>query len=363
MITELNLINIRSYRQADFSFSPLTVIVGPNGWGKTNIIEAIFFLSTGRSFRTSKDAEMIQFAQPFGRITAHHLDVTLVNNGRLQKQLRIHQKPSRLIDILGHLPSVLFTPGSLSLVDGSPALRRQYLDIVLSQSDRSYARQLLEYQKVLKQRNELLHQIKQQITTTDSLSMWNDLLVKASVPVIMARAKLWQTMRESIKQMYTAVSGKPNDTLEVVYQSSVDKKQDMDFDSPAEISKQFNRRLDERRPAELQIGRTVVGPHRDDLTLILNNQPVAVYGSRGEQRSSVVALKLFEYTYMKKQTDTSPTLLFDDVFSEFDPTRRQKMMAVMPDAQMIFTATDREHIGELPSHAEVIDLENLPKLP
>lgn len=357
MINKLYLTNFRSYRDSSFEFSPLTVIVGPNGSGKTNIIEALNMISTGRSFRATHDKEVIAYDAPFARIKCEPIDITLVNGVRLQKQTRIFEKTARLLDVLGHHKTVLFTPTSMSLVDGSPALRRQFLDILLSQSNTIYARQLLEYQRVLKQRNGLLHAIINDLDSTDTLPLWDKLLVEAGIPIIKTRFVAWQEIKSGILKHYQLVSGNKKDVMEVDYHSSVDKKTGLDFESDEAISKRYYERLAERRPAELRMGRTVVGPHRDDLIIILNNKLVADYGSRGEMRTAVVALKLFEYHYMKKMGNNGgPTLLFDDVFSEFDPVRRKAVTEIMPEAQMIFTATDLDHVGKLPSKASVIEL-------
>ncbi len=361
MIIDLSLQDIRSYKEAHFSFGPLTVIQGRNGAGKTNIIESIYFLSTGRSFHTSHDGEMIRFNQPFGRIVSGDVSVTLVNGPKLQKQVRIHQKPAKLLEILGELPSVLFTPNSLALLDGPPALRRQFMDILLSQVDRSYARNLLGYQHVLKQRNGLLHQIVHGQANADTLELWDDLLVKASLPVISTRQKMIEEMQKVVAEFYQRVSRNAKDVLEISYSASVTKyhqpHQKTGHDLGLDVAAIFHERLLERRSAELHLGRTVVGPHRDELTLSLNQKPVALYGSRGEMRSAVVALKLFEYSYLKEHGEHAPTLLFDDVFSEFDQNRREAVLKIAPEAQIIFTATDLGLMSKLPSGAEVIKLD------
>ncbi len=366
MITDLRLINIRNYADTTFQFGPLTVIVGPNGQGKTNIIESLFFLSTGRSFRTAHDKEMIRFGQPFGRMQSGPIDITLVSGPILQKQVRIHQKPARLLNILGVTPSVLFTPMSVALIDGSPVVRRQFIDILLSQTDPIYARNLLEYQRALKQRNQLLHQIVHQGESAESLSLWDDLLVSTAIPVVMTRKTMVEQMKSSLGGFYTQVSAKKHDKLEVEYVASVEKHGEP-VESELDLATRFHERLRERRPAELKMARTVVGPHRDDMIFYLNQKPVAMYGSRGEMRTVVVALKLFEFHYMKEQSPRhssnyqgeggkEPTLLFDDVFSEFDATRRKTVLDIAPEAQVIFTVTDMEYAGKLPSHAQVINL-------
>lgn len=355
MINTIRLINFRNYADSKFDMAPLTVVVGSNGKGKTNIIEAIYYLACGRSFRTSHDAEAIRFGQPFARILSDPLELTFVDGARVQKKVIIHQKSARLIDLLGVRPAVIFTPESIALIDGSPAVRRQFVDILLSQTNPRYAKSLIEYQRALKQRNELLHQIKLGEASADNLNMWDDLLVQTSLPVITTRKQMTALMSTTLGMYYCKVSNKPTDKLEPSYVSSVEKHGEP-AENETELVKRFHIRLQERRPAELKLARTLVGPHRDDIELTLNQKPISQYGSRGEMRTAVVALKLFEYDYIKEQGDKEPTLLFDDVFSEFDATRRQTIFAVAPGAQMIFTATDLEFVGKLPKNAGVIRL-------
>lgn len=353
MIEQIRLINFRNYVDSTFELAPLTVIVGPNGKGKTNIIEAIYYLACGRSFRTAHDGEVIRFGQPFARVLSDPLELTFVGGARVQKKVMIHQKSARLIDLLGVRPAVLFTPESIGLIDGSPSLRRQFVDILLSQTSPIYAKSLIEYQRALKQRNELLHQIREGNASADNLTMWDDLLVQTSLPVIAARKKMTELMGSTLGMYYLNVSSKSDDKFEPHYIASVEKH-GQEVKNENELISRFHQRLLDRRPAELKLARTLVGPHRDDIELTLNKKPIALYGSRGEMRTAVVALKLFEYDYIKEQGDKEPTLLFDDVFSEFDVVRRKKIFDIAPNAQMILSATDLEHVGNVPKEAKVI---------
>lgn len=354
MISDLHLTNFRSYTDQRFTFGPMTVIIGPNGRGKTNVIEALYLLSTGRSFRTNRDSELIHFNQPFARLVSDPLEMTIIGGERTKKQVRIHGKPVRLLELLGENPSVLFAPSSLDLIDGGPAARRQFFDILLCQTDRKYARALLDYQRIVRQRSELLHQIQKQTQNTEALGMWDDLLVQAGLPVMHMRAEMAKSVHEQINGWYQHLVPQRNETLEVGYLSSVEKRQHV---PEVELETLFHERLRERRVAEIQAGRTLIGPHRDDMVVLLNRRSVANYGSRGQIRSAVVALKLFEYHYITEHLGKSPTLLFDDVFSEFDPARRKAILSIAPAAQVIFTATDLKHVGRLPSRAEVINLD------
>lgn len=359
MISDLCLVNFRSYHDQSFGFYPLTVIVAPNGVGKTNIIEALFFLSTGRSFRTVHDRELVRFQQPYARISSGNLDVSLVDGVRVKKQLRIDGKALRLLEILGVQPTVLFTPVSMGLIDGSPSVRRQFIDILLSQTNPLYARALLEYQRALKQRNAILHQIQSGETGVESLNLWDDLLVKSSVPVLQARHEMAHEINSQLNAHFHIVSPHKDEVVESVYESSVEKRERVE--GTEALEKLFRERLHERRVAEVQAGRSLIGPHRDDIHFLLNQKPVALYGSRGQARTLVVALKLFEYHYIQEHSGKAPTLLLDDVFSEFDTERRKRVLKVLPNAQMIFTATDLDHVGKLPSHAKVIDLGQIVK--
>lgn len=357
MISNLRLTNFRNYHDQSFQFSPLTVIVAPNGCGKTNIIEALFLLSTGRSFRTVHDHELIRFLQPFARISSGKIDMTVLDGLRVKKQVHIDGKSARLLEVLGVQPTVLFTPSSLDLVDGAPSARRQFMDILLSQTNPLYARALLEYQRSVKQRNAVLHQIQVGQTDIGTLTVWDDLLVSSSVPVLEARHAMAAEINSTLNQFYHVISPHQHEQIGVVYESSVEKRESA-HDS-ATLTRLFQARLQERRVAEIQAGRSLIGPHRDDMHFLLNDRAVSLYGSRGQARNVVVALKLFEYHYILERSGKAPTLLLDDVFSEFDLKRRQRVLKAIPHAQMIFTTTDLQPVGRLPSRAQVIDLEKI----
>jgi DNA replication and repair protein RecF len=321
--------------------------------GKTNIIEAIYYLSTARSFRTIHDKDLIKAKAPFAQISSGPVQITIVDGLKIQKQLKVHQKPARMLQILGVQPSVLFTPESMALANGSPSLRRLFMDVVLSQTDLVYARQLIEYQRALRQRNLLLHQIKLGTSSTESLKMWDELLVTCAIPIVLARKKFVNQMA-GINQYYRQISQSAGE-LSVNYLCSIERHGAV-VETEAALTSRFHQRLIDRRVAEMQSARTLVGPHRDDLEILLDQNLLATFGSRGQMRTAVVALKLFEFEYMKSQSDRVPTLLFDDVFSEFDLTHRRQMLDLALGAQIIFTATDLSGLGELGKEVKIINL-------
>ncbi len=358
MTNSLRLVNFRNYVDTKLELAPKTVIVGPNGIGKSNIIEALFLLSTGRSWRTNRENELIRFGATFARVVAEPIELMILGGERTKKQAKVHGKSSRLLSLLGVSPSVLFSPNSLSLVDGSPALRRQFIDILLSQVSSIYAHNLLEYQRVVRQRNELLHQINAGNESDSSLTMWDEMLVTSSLPVLQARQAMAEQMRPALQKWYSKITPDGSDRLGVEYLSSVEKHHTGDIGS---IETLFHDRLRDRKVAEIQAKRTLIGPHRDDFCVLLNKHPIGQYGSRGQARGAVVALKMFEFEYISQQSGTVPTLLFDDVFSEFDPYRRAAVADLADGAQIIFTATDAGQVVNMPKGVEVIDLVKVTK--
>lgn len=356
MTNALRLINFRNYVDASFEFAPKTVIVGPNGVGKSNIIEALFLLSTGRSWRTNRENELIRFGAGFARVVAHPLELAVVGGERTKKQVKVHGKPARLLSLLGVSPSVLFTPNSIALVDGSPSIRRQFIDILLSQTSPMYARNLLEYQRVVRQRNELLHQINDESEVASALSLWDDLLVVAALPVLEWRKIMAEQMRDRLSEWYRKITPDKDDRLDVEYISSVEKHSPHSQDN---IESVFHQRLRDRRAAEIQAKRTLIGPHRDDFCVLLNKHPISQYGSRGQMRGAVVALKMFEFEYISQKSSILPTLLFDDVFSELDSYRRAAVADLVDAAQIIFTTSDVGQITNMPKKITVIDLSKL----
>lgn len=333
MLKSLQLQNFRSYQKEAFKFFQGTnLVVGSNTSGKTNLLEAIYLLATGKSFRAQTEQEMISYERELARVKAviegeedlEELEIILTpgqiqNQRTLKKQYLLNGVRKRQIDFLGHLNSVFFGPEDLEIVIGSPSIRRDYLDAVLEQVDRDYRRASLSYQKSLRQRNKLLEQIRDKGRAKSSLFLWNKLILENG-----------EVMSQKRGELIDFINQQPDyfGDLVIDYQKNLL--------SPL--------RLEQYQAKEIGAGMTLIGPHRDDFTLNLVNggeeRNLHLFGSRGEQRTAVFSLKLAELEFVATKTGQRPILLLDDIFSELDHERRQHLVTVIPKQQTILTTTD-----------------------
>ena len=337
ILTNLSLQNFRSYKKQSFEFTAnTTLVIGNNGVGKTNLLEAVFLLATGRSFRAEKDEQMVFYGQEFGRVTGKiHLggeksatsEVGLAVILTQPKRFLVNNVPKRKLDFIGQLRCVLFRPEDIDLILGSPSTRRNYLDFVLEQVDREYRRSSLSYKKGLRQRNKLLERIRDGQAERKQLAFWDKLLIKDGGAITAKREEYLDFVGRKIK-----ARGMP---LKLFYDRSVI--------SPL--------RLMQYAGNEVAAAKTLVGPHRDEFRFIYQRsgkleKDLSLYGSRGEQRMAVLGVKLAELEYMDVaiagETDR-PVLLLDDIFSELDHDHRETVLKLLEKQQTIITTTD-EHL-------------------
>lgn len=378
-LRELTLQQFRSYSKRTFLFTKnTTVFLGPNAIGKTNILEAIYLLSTGKSFRADRDSEMIHWSEEVGRVSgkisnrksnddyvsldsskennASSFPFTKMGNGEVEdeinlevvltaglvmgqktqiKKLLVNNIPRRQYDFAAQLKTVLFEPEDLDLVRGSPGLRRRYLDQVLSQIDREYRRSLFSYEKGIRQRNRLLEKIRDGEASRNQLFFWDQLLIKNGSCIMQKREDLIAHLN---------FAPKPFGNFQVVYDQSV-------------ISEA---RLKQYEQEEVAAAMTLVGPHRDDLKFLENKRDMSKYASRGEQRLVVLWLKLAELDFVEEQVGTRPLLLLDDIFSELDHGHREEVLRVVDKQQTIITTADQHFLPEsLQEVSEVVKLTNI----
>ncbi|HSW47627.1 MAG TPA: DNA replication and repair protein RecF [Candidatus Saccharimonadales bacterium] len=347
LLKHLTLQNFRNYTKSEFGFnSKTTIIIGPNAIGKSNILEAIYLLSTGKSFRTDRDKQLLKFGQNNCRIKGFlddELEVVLVESatGFLQKKYLINGVSKRRADFAVKMPVVLFTPLDLDLVAGQPGVRRRFLDEVLMQTDSEYHQSLISYTKALRQRNALLEQVQETGSRDEErFSYWDDLLIKNGQSLSKKRAGLIEYINNRKKEIYDF---------------------DLEYDK-SEISKD---RLMQYKNAEVGAGVTLVGPHRDDVMITSQNKisktidEVRYFGSRGQQRLVSLELKLAQIALIKEKTENEPLLLLDDVFSELDATNIGHVLNLMDIYQTIATTTHEEFIGKRDlKNTTVIELGN-----
>lgn len=376
-LQHLTLHHFRNYSRLDCDLPPgMTILWGNNAQGKSNLLEAIFYLATFRSFRASSDRDLLNWGlaeDPIGfcRIGARidrggeprEIEIILREESRrdagestrLSKRIKLDDAPRRAIEVIGTAIAVLFSPQDLDLVEGAPALRRRYLDVTISQADRGYCRNLAHYNRVISQRNHLLRAIRDRGTSPDQLHFWNHELVTSGAQIVARRLEAVGRIGALAQRSYQDLSA-TSESLLVAYRSSIDRTS-IDVDpsadpsaDAAEIAGRFEARLAELQAREILLGVSLTGPHRDDLTFALDGHDLGAFGSRGQQRTAALALKLAEAGHLASQTGESPILLLDDVLSELDPRRRERVIqAIRPGQQVLLSTADPQTIAGLPA--------------
>lgn len=345
-VDSIQLKHYRNYSDIQLNFSPnINIFIGQNAQGKTNLLESLYVLAMTRSHRTHNEKELIQMgesqAMVCGKIHRHGseipLEVMISNRGRRTKVNYLEQ--SRLSTYVGQLNVILFSPEDLSLVKGSPALRRKFIDMDLGQISPKYMHELSQYQHILKQRNQYL---KKNATQIDELylSVLDDQLVESGAQIMVMRAQFIQQLEKIAQQMHARVS-LSQEILELNYLPNVS----CETFNLADIQSAFREKLQQSRQRDCYQKTTSVGPHRDDLKFLINARDVQRFGSQGQQRLSVLSMKLAEIDLMKAETGEYPILLLDDVMSELDNERQMELMKVIEGkVQTFITTTTLEHL-------------------
>ena len=351
-LQSLFLQNFRSYKKASFDFSQnTTLVIGPNTAGKTNLIEAIFFIASGKSFRIDKDEQLIKFEETVARIKARlqlpeqsdggqaklddkDLEVVIAQGGvggkvRPFKKYLVNDVSKKKVDFVGNFFAVLFAPSDLEIIVGSPSKRRDFIDNILIQTDREYRLAIGFYEKGLRIRNALLHKVKETgIRQDKEFAYWDNLLIIQGQKITKKREEFLDYIQKSKKDILE---------FEIFYDKSV-------------ISKE---RLLQYKDAEVGSGVTLVGPHRDDIIIRINLNEnsdkfewvdIKFFGSRGQQRLAILQLKLLELILIEQRAGVRPLLLLDDVFSELDEGHIDLVLEMIPDRQTVITTTHREFV-------------------
>lgn len=363
-LKHLSLLNYRNYARLEVDLQArIHVLRGDNAQGKTNLLEVIHYLATTKSPLAGSDRQMIRWAAdrdviPYAQVQAtfvragveRAIEITLVKEvesegGRsaLRRQILLDGIPRRAMDVVGKLNVVLFLPQDIGLVSGSPRERRRYLDMLLCQVDEEYCRALSRYNKVITQRNALLRQIRQRLSSPSELDYWDEQLARLGTIVLSRRQWATQALNEGAAGLQRALTGDTED-LVVIYQSSLaeyaSSRGEALWSQPGGED-EFRRVLQLARVEESARGITLVGPHRDDLKLLLNGVDATIYGSRGQQRTIALALKLAEVGLIESQTGDTPILLLDDVISELDDQRCAFLLDSIAVAEQVLITTTK----------------------
>lgn len=371
-VKHLSLANFRNYETAEVSFEPgVNLLVGPNGQGKTNLVEAIRYLSTLSSHRVAGYIPLIRNAQPpiaqaIIRALAHHdgrdalLEVEL--NRDAQNRARINKaNATRVRDILGYVNTVTFAPEDLDIIKKDPSNRRDFIDELLVQVAPRFAGVFTDYERVLKQRNTLLRTARQtgaKGTSLSTLDAWDESLIKFGSEIVAARVALVDRIRPLLTEAYQAIAIANNEPKVLVKSSLLGAAVSEDDDAESleyietsnqdEVAELYRAKLESVRGKELERGLTMVGPHRDDLVLLLSTLPAKGYASHGESWSYALALRLASINLLRDETRSGdPVLILDDVFAELDAGRRARLAELVAgNEQVLITAAVGEDVPE-----------------
>lgn len=332
----LSLKNYRNLEETKIILNEnINIFYGDNAQGKTNILESVYVCATGRSHRTHIDNELIAFKKKEAHIqiclckdkTTEKIDVHLKRDGK--KGMAVNNIPIKKIgDIFGVVHVVIFSPEDLSLVNMGPSNRRRFLDMELCQLSRIYFYNLQQYYKILKQRNNLLKTLKNNIKKKDTLFVWDEQLIQMGVNIINARSEFVKKISSIASDIHKRITG-DKEELFIQYKPNVS-------------TKDFYNRLNRNAEHDIFMGSTSVGPHKDDLIFFINDSDVKNYGSRGQQRTASLSVKLAEVEIIKEEKSKTPVLLLDDVLSELDETRQNFLIENIKDIQTVITGTGIE---------------------
>lgn len=343
-IDRLQLLGFRNYNQLDITFSKgMNLIYGENAQGKTNILEAIYLCGTGKSHRTSNDKELIGLDEEESNVIINikknisDYEIRFHLKKREKKKIFINGLPiSRIGELLGHVHVVIFSPEDLGLIKKGPQDRRRFMDIELCQLHPRYFYDLTQYNKVLKQRNELLKEIKYNPSLRDTLFAWDDQLVQLGSRIIEKRNIFIDKLKEITKSIHFSITDGKEEFV-VAYEPDV-------------MIDQYYNRLQQAIDKDIKRGYTSVGPHRDDLSLMIGELDLRTYGSQGQQRSGALSLKLAELEFVKQEIGEYPILLLDDVMSELDQNRQNDLLKHVNGVQTIVTGTSIDTFYLKPLH-------------
>jgi DNA replication and repair protein RecF len=343
-LSELRLANFRNFAKADIELSAgVNLLLGDNGQGKTNLVEAVHLLSTTRSFRTSRDGDLIRFGEGIAYVGGGDVEVAIQPG---EKVIRVGGKHARAAEVVGVIRSVLFTPQDMNLLSGPPQGRRAFLDELISRVDRKYLLTLLSYNKVLKQRNRQLWLVREGRGRLDSLLSWNELMLRDGTALLFRRREIVRKLQDYLNELADQLIGRRADLR------YISRIADEGATSEA-IRRVFLEKMSLTADEEIRTASSLTGPHRDDFEVVItgvetdkHGRSLGRFGSRGEQRSAILALKLAEVGFNEEETGSRPILLLDDVLSELDEKHQRRILREVGKQQTLITATSKAGFPE-----------------
>jgi len=335
-INKIKLQNFRNYKNQEIILNPnINIFYGDNAQGKTNILESVFLSAFGKSFRTSKEKELININELFFKTEIFYQKSDREGKIKIQlqqkKQIEVNGvKIKKLSELLGNLNIVLFSPDDIQLLKNGPNERRKFLDMMIGQLRPNYVYNLNLYIKTLEQRNNYLKQIKEQNKSQELLEIWDEKLAEYAETICKYRKEFIEKIKEKIKNIHYQIS---KEEIHIEYITECEKK-----DIYLELLKQ-------RRKLDIIKGYTTKGIHRDDFKVSINEKEIEIYGSQGQHRTAILSLKLSELYVIYDEIGEYPILLLDDFMSELDEKRRRNLLDNIKDTQVIITCTDKMEIN------------------
>lgn len=358
-VEKLKLKNYRNYENLDISLSPnLNIFIGNNAQGKSNILESVFVLALTKSYMNIKDCNLILDSEDFSRLKASFYDINRkyqmeVILTRDSKKLKINRKEiKKYSDYISKVKVLIFSPYNVNFVKDGPNVRRKSINIVISQFSNYYVSLLQNYNAVLKKRNQFLKNVSYLNDYSKIyLNKINDTFCSLAVDVVIERNQFISKVNEHLEKIYYEITGFKK--LELIYITNVPQ-----FDTKDETIKQLINKLSVSYDRERIYGATILGPHRDDFEFRLDGKELSIYGSQGQIRAAILALKLSELIIFKEKYGEYPILLLDDIFSELDVDKRNRLIKyILDDVQTIITTTDIDLIDdELVNKARIFNV-------
>ncbi|MEG0798320.1 MAG: DNA replication/repair protein RecF [Acidaminococcaceae bacterium] len=358
-VEQISLINFRNYTNCCIKLDSLVnVFYGNNAQGKTNLLEGIFYSAFGFSHRTNNEEELMQISAVamtaetifFNNYDRHSIKVKRFElNGKFKKEILLDNNLIKTKEHYGTLNVVMFSPEDLQIIKGEPALRRRFLDMEIAQTNRFYYALLVKYNKILQQRNKILKEAREYKLNQELLAAWTQELVKTAAEILTIRLKVVKSLNQIAQKIYGDLTNN-QEQLMIKYEIKANNNQFI-YDKEQEVvawKQWYEEALKERQDLDVMRGNTGLGPHRDDLLVLVNNNKLKAFGSQGQQRSGALALKLSELEYVKKEKEEYPILLLDDVMSELDSERRRQLLEfINGKVQTFITVNDKTLIPEL----------------
>ena len=359
----VRLTSFRNISECDIEFSDgINILAGENAQGKTNLLEAIFYASVGRSFRASSSNEMILFGKKNAVISIDYVSEKKEKGDNITIRLfsdkkktveKNHLKIERLSDIVGSFRSVLFCPEHLSLIKDGPLERRTYLDIAISRISPRYIRSLQRYAYLLKQRNALIKSATQNRAAFDAtIDLWSEQLATEAAEISALRVQFLSRVSAIVSECFEDMTGK-KESVDIIYRGSASLNGDEYLDKEL-VKQKYISLLSSSHEREIFVGSTLWGIHKDDIEIKLNSKNARAFASQGQQRSLALALKLAEGEICKEEFGDYPVFLFDDVLSELDETRREYMIRYAAGKQVIITTCEMAVLNNLKADKKIL---------